>query len=329
VTVEHWELFYRGGALAACPTGPDPNYTLDVRDAWVEFFASLADGARLLDIGTGNGAVALIARETALAAGRRFEIHGSDLALIDPPRQVRGGAAIFDGITFHGGIPTERLPFEESSFDAVSGQFALEYTRVADALREIFRVLKPGGRARFSVHHADSVVVRNAGLSLAQSNLVLEETRIFRRLRAFVEAERNALAQPRARAKAAEAQAALNQCASQLRQVVATTVNAHTLRVTLDAVQQLLSARHRWSAAELDREITRVEREVRASARRLQDLVSAAMPETAIRRVVDTAAGFGFETSEPRPQFQSGETLVAWLIDLRRPDASVVSIAAG
>jgi ubiquinone/menaquinone biosynthesis C-methylase UbiE len=325
VSVEHWETYYRGGALATCPIGPDANYSLGLRDAWVEFFASLPDGATVLDVGTGNGAVALIARDAATAAGRTFEIHGTDLAQIDPPRQVRGGATMFDGIAFHPGVATERLPFEAGTFDGVSGQFALEYTEVESALREIFRVLKAGGRARFSVHHSDSVVVQNARESLSQAHLVLDETRVYRRLRAFVTADREAAGRPKATAAWNE----LNSAAARLQQAGATSSNAHVLRVTVDAVQKLLAARTGLSAAQLDREIDGVERELRSSVRRLQDLAGAARSEESILEMARTATRVGFDVEMPRPQFQSGSILVAWLLDLRRPaDAGGLYTAA-
>ncbi len=192
MSVEHWETYYRGGALATCPIGPDANYTLDIRDAWVEFFASFPNGARILDVGTGNGAVALIARDAATAAGTQLEIHGSDLALIDPPRQVRGGETMFGGITFHPGVATERLPFEAASLDGVSAQFALEYTDVDRSLREISRVLKPGGRVRSACTTWIPWSSRTRGYRSSQAHLVLDESRIYRKLRAFVAAEREA-----------------------------------------------------------------------------------------------------------------------------------------
>lgn len=316
--VGHWETYYRGGALATCAVGADANYSLELRDAWVEFFGAFPNGARVLDVGTGNGAVALIAHDAATAAGRRLEIHGTDLALIDPPRQVRGGASMFHGILFHGGVATERLPFEAGSFDGVSAQFAVEYTDLERALHEIFRVLKAGGRARFSVHHSDSAVVRNARQSLAEAQLVLEDSHIYRRLRSFLAADRVAAGRP----KAAAAWKELDAAAARLRQAAAAAPGAHVLRVTIDAVQKLLAARGRISAAQLDREIDGVERELRASVRRLQDLVGAARDEAAILEMSRTAARAGFEVAVPRPQFQSGSILVAWLLDLRRPDGS-------
>jgi SAM-dependent methyltransferase len=315
VSVEHWETFYRGGAIATCPVGPDANYSLELRDAWIDFFAPLPDGARVLDIGTGNGAVALIARDAATASGKRFDIHGADLALIDPPHRVRGGATMFDGIEFHPGVPAERLPFDADSFDGVSAQFAIEYTDVGDSLREVCRVLKPGGRARFSIHHADSEVVQSARQSLSQAHLVIDETRIYRKLRAFLASDRVAAGRP----KAVGAWNQLSSAAARLQQAAAATANSHLLRVTNDVVQRLLAARAEIGAARLDREIDDVERELRASVRRLQDLAGAARSEEAILDMARLATGAGFEVDTPRPQFRSGSELVAWLLDLRRP----------
>jgi ubiquinone/menaquinone biosynthesis C-methylase UbiE len=319
VSVEHWETYYRGGGLVTCPTGPEGNYSLEIRDAWVEFYASLADCARVLDVGTGNGAVALIARDTLVAAGRTSEVHGSDLALIDPPRQVRGGAGMFDGITFHAGVATEHLPFEAESIDAVSGQFALEYTEVEASLREIARVLRPGGRARFSIHHADSVVVGNARQGLAQTQLVLEDTRVFRKLRSFLAAEREAERDPRSRTRAGEAWNELGRAGTQLQQALAAAPGARTLLVTIDAVQKLLSIRRRMSPAQLEREVDKVEREVRSSARRLKDLLESARDEAGVRAIATAGRAAGLVAAEPRPQFQAGDTLVGWLLDFSKP----------
>ncbi|WP_145295622.1 class I SAM-dependent methyltransferase [Planctopirus ephydatiae] len=48
----------------------------------------------------------------------------------------------------------EHLPFPDSSFDGVISKVVLPYTRSAIAMKEMARVLKPGGMARFSFHGA-------------------------------------------------------------------------------------------------------------------------------------------------------------------------------
>ena len=313
MSVEHWEAYYRGGAIATCPMGPGTTYTLELRDLWLAFFAALDDGARVLDVGTGNGAITLLAKEAATAAGRHLEIHGADLAAIDPPRHVPNGASLFAGIAFHAGVPCERLGFADGSFDAVSGQYALEYTDTTRALPEIRRVLRPGGHGLFVLHHEQSVLIRNARESLAQGALVLEDTKILRKLRRHAAAERESAAAPRA------TWAELSAASTRLQQAAATSFAPHLLHVVIDGVQKLLGVRRETGAAGFEREVDRFEREVRANVRRLQDLVGCAQSVEQIETMAANARREGFECPIPGLQYHAGENLVGWRLALTRP----------
>jgi ubiquinone/menaquinone biosynthesis C-methylase UbiE len=312
LSLEHWETYYRTGSLATCPTTPGGGYDLELRDAWTEFFADLPDGARVIDIGTGNGVVALIALETAAAQGRRFEIHGTDLARIDPRRHLPDGATRLEGIKFHPGVATEQLPFESASIDAVSGHYALEYTHVEDALREIFRVLKPGGRARFILHHKQSRLVGNGQLSLRHSDMVLTETKIYRLLRRHLEAER------RSQAAARTTRQELNRAAQYLQARLHEAGGSVVLSVTLDAVQKLHDLRGRIAPAALEREIDRAENDLRASVRRLHDLVDHAQRDADMAAIEATAIAAGFSVLERVEQHHAGANLVGWRLTLQR-----------
>lgn len=312
MSLDHWEAYYRSGAVATCPTTPAGGYDLELRDAWVAFFTALPTDARVLDIGTGNGAVALIAAETAAALGRNYRVHGIDLARIDPLRHVPDGARRLAGIEFHAGVATEKLPFEAASFDAVSGQYALEYSQVDAALAEIHRVLRPSARACFIIHHVDSLLVRNAGHSLRQASLVLNDTRIYRLLRRFIEAERAA------RPAAGRYRQELNAAAWRLQQAADQLASALVLSVTLDAIQKLLSARARLSRPALERAIDRAEGDLRASSRRLRDLVACAQDDAGMAALEATAAAAGFSVIERVAQLHGGENLVGWRLSLRR-----------
>jgi len=313
MTVEHWETYYRGGAIATCPMGAGTSYSLELRDLWLGFFTSLAAGARVLDLGTGNGAIALFAKEAASSTGRRLEIHGADLASIDPAHHVPNGAALFEGIEFHPGMANERLGFESASFDAVSGQYALEYGDTAESLAEVGRVLRHGGRALFVLHHDQSVLVGNARESLAQGALVLEETKILRKLRRHAAAERSSAAA--ARATSAELAADVGR----LQQAASRSVTPHLLHVVIDGVQKLLGLRRELGAAGFEREVDRFERDVRAGVRRLQDLVRHAHSAEQMHAMVATARGIGFECSGAELQYHSHENLVGWRLALTLP----------
>jgi methylase of polypeptide subunit release factors len=50
----------------------------------VNFFQNLPDNASILDIGTGNGAVAFLARDARDSLKRQFHVEGIDAAVIHP-----------------------------------------------------------------------------------------------------------------------------------------------------------------------------------------------------------------------------------------------------
>jgi len=108
-------------------------------------------GARLLEIGCGMGSDLLqFARGGARCTGidltprsieitrHRFRLYGAD-----------GNFMISDG---------ERLPFRKESFDVVYSNGVLHHTPdTAGAIREVHRVLRPGGVAKVMLYHRNSL----------------------------------------------------------------------------------------------------------------------------------------------------------------------------
>lgn len=316
MSVEQWENYYRNGFLATGPTGADGSYDLELRQAWTEFFSTLSDGARVLDIGTGNGVVAMIAAQTAAARGQHFEIHASDLARIDPVRHVANGAQRLAGIAFHPEVATERLPFEAESFDAVSGHYALEYGKPRESLAQIHRVLKPGSDAQFILHHADSILVQNALRSMRETEFVLKDTKLYRKLHRLVTLEQASpeLTQ-RVTAELRHAIQAVKHALTQARRIGAGMV----FEAALDAVQKLLIARKQLPGPSAGREVDRAENQLRGSWRRLNDLVQHARTSAHMDELQALAAEAGFTRIECLPQHHGGQHLVGWQLLLHRP----------
>jgi len=312
MTLDHWETYYRGGALVSCPTGPEPNYSREVREAWSGFFAALPDGARILDIGCGNGPVALIAAETATELSRKFHIDAVDRASIDPPANVPDGRVLFADVQFHPGVSCENLPFETATFDATCGQYIIEYTDIRQTLAEVFRVMRPCGKSQFILHHTDSVVVDNARASLRHADLVVKDAKFIRLFRNYCE-KASVSAQ-----KAGHARQALFRAGSLLEQEASGSENPLFLRYVLDSVSTLLQRQPQMSKGKMLQATERLERELKNWIRRLTDLVSAARSEADMIEIVSIAEAFEFEDVGMSVQMQDRDNLVGWRLNMQK-----------
>jgi SAM-dependent methyltransferase len=107
-------------------------------------FAGVRPGEQVLDVGCGTGVVAITARR------RGAQVAGIDLTpeLLDRARENASMAGV--DIEWHEG-DVENLPFEDGVFDKILSQFGHIFAPRAEvAIREMLRVLKPGGVIAFS-----------------------------------------------------------------------------------------------------------------------------------------------------------------------------------
>jgi ubiquinone/menaquinone biosynthesis C-methylase UbiE len=149
----------------------------------------LPDGARILDIACGNGAIATIAAETGREHSKDFFIAATDLADIhseliveEKTKQAR------HDIEFHSRTPCERQPFDDGSFDLVTSQFGFEYSDIEQTLKEVRRLLVPGGRFIAISHHSDSILIEAARVERDIYKMALDELDLIGNLRRYFEA---------------------------------------------------------------------------------------------------------------------------------------------
>jgi SAM-dependent methyltransferase len=193
-----WDEYWQWDRIASCFTLPGSrNYGEAIAGSWLGFFSGLADGSEVLDLCTGNGAIALLAAQLG-DAGKKLRITAVDQAAVDPAQYVSGLDELLKRVAFKSEVNVEQLPFEDGSFDAVTSQYGIEYSHLPTSREEVVRVLRPGGQFRFVVHAAEggpvaksSVAVREVDHLLEVIDLVGAAERAFQAVRA-VESEKGA-----------------------------------------------------------------------------------------------------------------------------------------
>jgi SAM-dependent methyltransferase len=123
--------------VATCPTTPETLHAL----------ALLGDlqGKDLLEIGCGHGEL------TAWLALRGARVTTRDISpgMIEIARRVAMRLGVAGKIAFDAG-PGETLPYADASFDIVFGHDVLHHMDLGRAMREVRRVLRPGGLSVFA-----------------------------------------------------------------------------------------------------------------------------------------------------------------------------------
>jgi SAM-dependent methyltransferase len=134
-----WET-HAGWWIDGFTEGADPEYEEQILPLAAQ---ELQGAQRVIDIGCGDGQISRLAARL-----------GADVVGVDPTwNQIRIAAERGGGPVFTRSCAAA-LPFADASFDAAVACLVFEHIRdVDDAIREVARVLVPGGRFCFFLNH--------------------------------------------------------------------------------------------------------------------------------------------------------------------------------
>lgn len=120
--------------------GADPEYEEQIVPI---VRAAFADAQRVLDVGAGEGQLARVVAEG-----------GARVDGVDPSAaQLRTANARGGGVEYHHAT-ADAMPFEDATFDGVLACLVFEHiTDLEPAMREVGRVLAPGGRFLLILNH--------------------------------------------------------------------------------------------------------------------------------------------------------------------------------
>lgn len=317
-----WTHYWASGALHSCSNAFDGNYDDEVRKLWANFFGRLPDGSRILDIGTGNGAVAFLAQETGRQHDRSFRIEGIDAAIIDPAAAATKFGLPLENMVLRGLIRSEKTDYPPQYFDAVSSQYAIEYTRVSETLSELARILKPGAIAGFVIHHSESQSVLTTLAELKVFSFLRHEAPLLtlsrRLLRKPVSGGSGALvlfARDRDSEKERkEFDRHMNRVVAYVRKRPQAAFVDGIVAQVANVLRQTQEIGPAAAIARLDI----LESEMLAHQARLLAIAKAACDRQGIERFCEMAANAGFSVQQPRELVRQGKTLLGWVVDANR-----------
>lgn len=169
---EHWNHYWQSSkSLNSFSEGDAAlGYTGNSQLYWYDIFNNTAKNAVIVDIASGNGALAIAAVTFSELNDKNFTVYACDIADIKPEVLFQSEADILaklKKVQFYPATAIEHLPFENSSVDLIISQFGFEYANQDDAVTECKRVLKPNGCFNALVHHAGSFISKDSAAGLA------------------------------------------------------------------------------------------------------------------------------------------------------------------
>ena len=181
------------------------NYDGAILEFWRSIFDRQCDDASIVDLATGNGALAILASQYSEAKQKSYAVTAIDYAATDPKEMLknRGLGETLKSIEFLPNTLLEHTGLPGHSFDLVCSQFGFEYAEVAKAVAEIDRLLKTSGSMFAAMLHVEgSVIVEQAQEGIRQvlqcrkSGLVEEVEKLLRAMDAAKKSGADPVATP-------------------------------------------------------------------------------------------------------------------------------------
>lgn len=154
----HWSRYWALGNITSLPEDFTGNYDGEVAAFWRRVFEGVPPKGRVLDVCTGNGAIAMLAAEALPEAS----VTALDAAESRPDRLDRKHAdpgGCLERIDFVSGVRVEDYQAPPASFDLVTSHYGIEYADWGRAAKNLAPLIRSGGRLAVLAHSPDSDMV--------------------------------------------------------------------------------------------------------------------------------------------------------------------------
>lgn len=186
-----WSNYWVTGYKSTFTGHENSGFFIELSEYWKEQFNSLNDGARVVDLGCGNGSVSALAAD---CADKGLHIIAVDYAAVEKSSSV---FKQYPNIEVRDHTNIEKTGIDASSVDLCVSQFGFEYADRVDAAIEAHRILKVGGKLIAVVHHRQSKISQSCVSTHKQiglcyrSRLTEISRKLIRRLRKLEKTNRD------------------------------------------------------------------------------------------------------------------------------------------
>ena len=306
LTPEQWSAYWQNSTVTSFHGHFQHNYDGAIKQFWNGVFAGLADGASILDLATGNGALAILAQQYSLKHGKGFRVTGIDSAEIKPADYLSTQAGLAEPLAHirfisHTAIENTGLP--AADYQLVMSQFGFEYADLIPACREVNRLLAvEQGVFAAMMHYQGSAVLEQAREALRQINhcnnsgllgVAAELVGLQENLR------KNGVLTEKEQEKAKQLQQALGQGLSRLKKFAGELQDPAHLTLFTGSLMRIFDRRLANKLSVQDRmdALERLRNEGDIYKLRMNDLTAAALTDSKLGHLQQLLGGYGFDVS--------------------------------
>lgn len=156
----HWTAYWQSGVLTSLPMDFKENYDGELAQYWEQVITGFEGSINVLDVCTGNGAIAILLQELAEKHQLDVKITAVDASDIKPKYihdKYPNKSKQINQIDFIGNCLVETMHQTiDQKFDLIVSQYGIEYCDTALAATNIIPLLKANGRLIFISHSPET-----------------------------------------------------------------------------------------------------------------------------------------------------------------------------
>ncbi len=173
--LEQWSHYWSSGSITSLPQDFRENYDGEILNFWHKEFSAQVNNASILDVCTGNGAIAIMAQEYSIKNQKSFDINaidGSEINLDAIIKSFPRFKSVIDKITFKSHVMLEDMELDQNKFDLITSQYGIEYSDWPKSAHVIYKHLKVGGHFSMITHAPTTDITKYMVEELSEYNMI-------------------------------------------------------------------------------------------------------------------------------------------------------------